>query len=123
MFDKFKAMGQMAALFKDKEKLRDAARRIKDKAAETRVTGESGAGAVRVTADGQMRVLSVEVQPALVMGMAADEKTRELAGNLIAEAVNEAIKSAQEAMKAVIHRECKDMGLPDLPSDIGSFLS
>jgi hypothetical protein len=70
-----------------------------------------------------MKVLSVEFQPALVMGMAADEKTRALAGTLIAEAVNEAIKNAQGAMKTVVEREAKEMGFPDLPGELGNFLS
>lgn len=70
-----------------------------------------------------MRVLRVEMQPALVAGMAADERTRELAGSLIAEAVNGAIRLAQEKMKAVMAEEAKEMGLPDLPGDFGSLLS
>ena len=101
MFDKLKSMGQRAALLKDKDRIRDVAARVKSHAAEVRAIGESGGGAVRVTADGQMRVLRVEMQPALVAGMAADDRTRDLAGTLIADAVNEAIRNAQVAMKAV----------------------
>lgn len=123
MFDKIKAMGQMAALLKDKDKIKETAARVKARAAEVRAVGESGAGAVRVTADGQMRVLRVEMQPALVAGMAADERTRELAGTLIADAVNEALRSAQASMKTVIEREAKELGLPDLPGELGSMLS
>jgi DNA-binding protein YbaB len=123
MFDKMKAMGAMAALLKDKERLRESAQRIKLRAAEVRAEGEAGGGAVRATVDGTMKVLRVEMQPALVAGMAADEKTRELAGSLIADAVNAAIQNAQEKMKGVMAQEAKDMGLPDLPGDIGSLLS
>lgn len=122
MFDKLKTMGTMAALLKDKERVKEIATRVKDKAEAVRVTGESGAGAVRVTMDGRMRVLNVELQPALVMGMAADERTRELAGNLIAEAVNNANAAAQAAMKTVLQREAKDLGLPDMP-DLAGFMS
>lgn len=123
MFDKLKAMGAMAALLKDKERLRESAQRIKQRAAEVRAEGEAGAGAVRVTVDGAMHVLRVEMQPALVAGMAADERTRELAGTLIADAVNAAIKLAQEKMKVVVSQEAKEMGLPDLPGDLGGMLS
>jgi DNA-binding protein YbaB len=70
-----------------------------------------------------MHVLKVEMQPALVAGMAADERTRELAGNLIAEAVNAAIKTAQEKMKVVMGQEAKEMGLPDLPGELGNLIS
>ena len=123
MFDKLKAMGQMAALLKDKDKIKEITGRVKARAAEVRAIGESGAGAVRVIADGQMRVLKVEMQPALVAGMAADERTRELAGTLIADAVNEAIRNAQATMKTVLEREAKELGLPDLPSDLAGMLS
>jgi DNA-binding protein YbaB len=78
---------------------------------------------VRATVDGAMKVLKVEMQPALVAGMAADEKTRELAGTLIADAVNQAIGRAQEVMKGVIAKEAGDMGLPDLPESLGSLIS
>lgn len=121
MFDKIKAMGQMAAILKDKDRLKESAQRIKERAAEVRASGEAGAGAVRVVADGSMKVLSVEFQPALVMGMAADERTRALAGTLIAEAVNQAIKNAQAAMKVVIEKEARDVGLPDLGELGGLF--
>jgi nucleoid-associated protein EbfC len=123
MFDKLKAMGQMAALLKDKERLRESAQRIKLRAAEVRAEGQAGSGAVRVTVDGTMKVLKVEMMPALVAGMAADEKTRELAGSLIADAVNEAIKLAQDKMKVIMSEEAREMGLPDLPGDIGGLLS
>jgi nucleoid-associated protein EbfC len=123
MFDKIKAMGQVAALLKDKERLRESAQRIKLRAAEVRAEGESGGGAVRATVDGTMKVLKVEMQPALVAGMAADERTRELAGTLIADAINQAIGKAQESMKGVISKEAADMGLPDLPGGLGGLIS
>lgn len=123
MFDKFKAMSTMAALMKNKDQLKAAGERIKSKSQEIRATGEGGGGAVRVTVSGQMKVLAVELQPALVSGMAADDRTRELAGSLIAEAVNNANQSAQSQMKALIEKEAKELGLPDLPGDITGLLA
>ena len=75
MFDKIKAMGQVAALLKDKERLRESAQRIKLRAAEVRAEGESGGGAVRATVDGSMQVLKVDMQPALVAGMSEKLRT------------------------------------------------
>src|SRR4051812_40254634 len=105
MFDKLKTMGAVAALMKDKEKLKATGQRVKDKAESVRAIGEGGAGAVRVTVNGQMKVLQVELTPALVSGMAADDRTRELAGSLIAEAVNNASASAQMQMRTFLERE------------------
>ena len=123
MFDKLKAMGAMASLLKDKDKLRDAAGRIKARAAAARATGEAGGGAVRATVSGQLKVLSVELTPALASGMAVDTRTRELAGSLIAEAVNSALATAQATMKEAIDKETRELGLPDLGGQIGSLLS
>jgi DNA-binding protein YbaB len=123
MFENLKAMGAMAALFKDKDKLKAAGERIKSAAAATRATGEGGAGAVRVTVDGKMRVLDVELQPALVSGMAADDRTRALAGSLIAEACNAAMAAAQAKMAVVIEKEAQALGLPGLGSTLSGLIS
>jgi DNA-binding protein YbaB len=122
MFDKLKTMGAVAALMKDKEKLKATGQRVKDKAESVRAIGEGGAGAVRVTVNGQMKVLQVELTPALVSGMAADDRTRELAGSLIAEAVNNASASAQMQMRTFLEREAKELGLPDIPGELSGLL-
>jgi DNA-binding protein YbaB len=122
MFDKLKTMGAVAALLKDKDKLREMGARLKQRAEEVRAAGEAGGGAVRVTVNGQMRVLEVEMTPALVAGMAADERTRALAGSLIADAVNNATATAQAMMKTVIDKESRELGLPDLSDSLGSLL-
>jgi nucleoid-associated protein EbfC len=122
MLDKFKQMGAMASLFQNKEKLREAGARIKEKAQDIRATGEGGAGAVRVTVDGRMKVLNVELAPTLAAGMAADDRTRDLAGSLIADAVNAAQASAQEMMRGIIEKEAGEMGLGELGSELGKLL-
>jgi DNA-binding protein YbaB len=123
MFDNLKAMGAIASLMKNKDGLKAAGERIKAAAAATRATGEGGAGAVRVTVDGKMRVLAVELGPALVSGMAADDRTRELVGTLIAEACNNAMAAAQAKMQVVIEKESRELGLGDLGPGLAGLLS
>ncbi len=123
MLDKIRAMTAVASLLKDKERLREVGRRIKERAEALRATREGGGGAVRVTVNGRMAVLSVELDPALVSGMAADERTRALAGSVIAEAVNAAQAAAQAAMRDIIAREAQELGLGDLPEELTGFLS
>ncbi len=77
--------------------------------------GEAGAGEARAVATGSMRILEVELTSGLIVGMAADDKTRALAGNLIAEACNEAIRRAQIAMKEAVDEEAKALGLDGIP--------
>lgn len=123
MFDKFKTMGALASLMQNKEKIREAGERIKSAAAEVRGYGVGGGGAVRATVDGRMKVLAIELEPPLVAGMAADEKTRALAGTLIAEAVNDAMAKAQMKMKEVLDKEARELGLPEIPAEVRGLLS
>lgn len=121
MFDKLKTMGAIAGLLKDKDRLRAAGERIKARAEEIRAEGEAGGGAVRVVASGKLKVLSIDVAPALVAGMAADDRTRGLAGSLIAEAVNAALAGAQRQIQEEIGREARGLGLDDLPGALGGL--
>jgi DNA-binding protein YbaB len=118
MLDKLKAMGALAGVMKNQEGIRQATERVKVKLAAARLTGESGSGACRVTVSGDMKVLSVELAPALVRGMAADDKTRELASNLIVEATNSAMQKAQATIAENVQAEANGLGLGDL---VGNF--
>jgi DNA-binding protein YbaB len=115
MFDQLKSLGAIAGLLKNKEKLREAADRVKAKMEATRVIGEAGAGAARVVVSGTMKVLEVELAPGLIQGMNADPRTRALAGTLIAEAVNEGLRRAQFAMKEAVEEESRALGIEGLP--------
>ena len=118
MFDKLKAMGAVAALLKDKDKLRDAGERIKAKMEAIRATGEAGGGACRVTVNGKLRVLTIEMQPAMVSTPAA----LGAAGALIAEATNEALARAQTKVHDEVSREARAMGLPEIPEEVRNLL-
>ena len=114
MFDKFKAMGAIAGLMGKKGEIKAAVERVKEKSGRTTVTGSGGGGAVKAVISGQLKVVSIELSPALAAGIATDERTRALAGNLIAEAVNDGMKQAQDMLKDAIAAEAKALGLPDL---------
>jgi DNA-binding protein YbaB len=88
--------------------------RVKEKSAKTTVTGSGGGGAVKAVVSGQLKVVSIEISQALAAGIAADERTRVLAGNLIVEAVNDGLQQAQDALKDQIAAEAKALGLPEL---------
>lgn len=77
-------MKQAAAL---QDKLKD----VQAAAAERTVTSDSGAGMVRVTVDGSMRVRRIEIDPAMLAG-----HDKEMLEDLIVVAVNDGLKRAQE---------------------------
>lgn len=113
MFDKLKAVGALASLLKDKDKIQAAMERVKRVSEEVRAQGDAAGGAVRVTVNGQMKLLGVELAPALAAGIGADERTRELAGRAICDAANAAMASAQAKMRDVISKEMRELGLPE----------
>jgi len=123
MLDKFKAMSAMAGLMANQDKIKDAARRLREQMERTQIEGVGGQGAARAFVTGSMRVLKVELSPALLSGMNADPRTRELAAGLIADAVNDAIGQAQARMKEAINAHAKELGLPEGLPDLGSLLA
>lgn len=122
MFDNLKTLGALSALMKNKEKLAEAAQRVRAELERTRVTGESGGGLVRAVASGEMRIVSLEMSPALTAGIAASDGDRAMASSLITEAINDALTRARERAQEIIRRESQAMGLPDLPGDISGLL-
>jgi DNA-binding protein YbaB len=112
MFEQMKMMGALAALMKDKDKLAARAAKLREEMERLRVEGQAGGGAVRVVANGRMKVLSVDVSGPLAAGMATDAATKALAAGLIAEGVNDALSKAQEKLAQAVEREAGELGLP-----------
>ncbi len=122
MFDQLKAMQSVASLLKNKEQLAGAGERIKAKTDALRVTGQAGGGACRATVTGRMKVVDLTLDPALLAGMSVDEKTRELATNLIKDAVNDAMGRAQDQVKQMIASEAEQLGLPGMTDQLSGLL-
>ncbi len=122
MLDKFKAMGAVAALMKDKDRLREASRRVQRRAEDARVEGRAGGGAVRAICNARLRVLEVELSPAL-LATGGDEATRQMAQELIVQATNDAMERAQQVMQEIIREEAAELGLDDLAGDLAGLLS
>ncbi|MFT5424187.1 MAG: DNA-binding protein YbaB [Phycisphaerales bacterium] len=123
MLSKLKAAQAVASLMKNKDKLADAASRVKFALERMKVERDAGGGACRVTVTGTMRVLKVELSDPLVAGMNTDAKARELAGDLIAQATNNAIHAAQQEAKELITKELEGLGIEGLDDLVGSDLT
>jgi DNA-binding protein YbaB len=114
MFDSLKAAGALAGLMKNKEGLKAAGERIKARLTEIRAAGGSGGGAVRATVSGDMRVISVTLEPAALVGL-NDLASRSMVESLIAEAVNNAMDIAKAMAQREISKEAQLLGLPEIP--------
>lgn len=111
-----KALGSLAGLMQNKEKVKDAADRAAASIAAVRATGEAGGGAVRAIATGRLRIESIELEPPLAAGL-AQEGSREYAQSLIAEAVNNALEQAEHGVRSIVQEEARSLGLDELLGD------
>ena len=123
MFAKLKTMQALGSLMKNKEQLAEAGERIKSKVETMRVDGQAGGGACRAVVSGKMKLIDLTLDPALLAGMAVDEKTRDLATALIKDAINDATQRAQQQVQDLISREAEELGLGDIGGQLGGFLS
>jgi DNA-binding protein YbaB len=123
MFDKLKTMQALGSLMKNKEQLAEAGERIKIKVDAMRVEGEAGGGACRAVVNGKMKLMDLTLDPALLAGMAVDEKTRDLATALIKDAINDATERAQKQVQDLIAREADELGLGEIGGQLGGFLN
>lgn len=123
MFDKLKAVQAIGSLMKNKEQLAEAGERVKAQLETLRVDGEAGSGACRAVVNGKMKLIDLTLEPALLAGMAVDEKTRELATALIKDAINDATTKAQDRVQAIIAKEAEELGLGDLAPQLSGLLN
>jgi DNA-binding YbaB/EbfC family protein len=82
------------------------------KLAETVVEASSGGGVVTVRMNGKKEVLRIRIDPTAIGSSGSD---LELLEDLIAAAVNEAGRRAEEAMKSSVAGMMGGLGLPDIP--------
>lgn len=114
MFDQLKMAGALAGLMKNKDQLKAAGERIKTRLAEMRAAGASGGGAVRAVVSGDMKLISVHLEPAAIAGLTSPEN-KAMVENLIVEAVNNASDIAKAMAHREISKEAELLGLPNIP--------
>ncbi len=116
MFDSLKAAGALASLMKNKDALKASGDRIKQRLADLRAGGGSGGGAVRATVSGDMKLISITLDPPVCMGLASGtDQAREQVQQLIVEAVNNASDIAKAMAQREIAKEAEALGLPNMP--------
>lgn len=122
MLDNLKALGALSGLMKNKDKIAESARRVRDELASARISGQAGGGVVKAVASGDMRIVSIELSPALGAGIGASESDRAMASALITDAVNNALARARTVAQETIRRETEALGLPAELAGMGGDL-
>jgi len=96
----------MAQLMQQAQAMQAKMQRAQEEIARMEVTGESGAGLVRVTLDGKHQARKVEIQ------QSALEEDKEFLEDLIAAAITDAAQKIEAASKDKMSSVTGGMGLP-----------
>jgi DNA-binding protein YbaB len=125
MFENLKGMAGLAGIMKDLPRIKAKLEEVKQRLGEMTVEADTGGGAVRVTANGLLRVVSVKLDAALIAGLVdpANEQDRAIAEDLITGAVNTALQKARELAEREMASAAGEMGLPLPPGGLGGLIS
>ncbi len=98
--------GSLGNLMKQAQQMQENLQRAQEQIAAMEVTGESGAGLVKVTMTGRHDVKRVEIDPSLMQ----DDKG--MLEDLIAAAVNDAVRRVEQLSKDKLSGLTAGMSLP-----------
>lgn len=98
--------GGMGNLMKQAQRMQEQMQKMQAQLAEAEVTGESGAGLVKVTMNGRHDVKRVELDDSLM------SEDKELLEDLLAAAVNDAVRKIESNSQEQMSKMTAGMGLP-----------
>jgi len=98
--------GQLAGLMKQAQQMQDNMRKMQEQLATVEVEGQSGAGMVKVTMTCKHDVKRISIDPSLV----GDDK--EMLEDLVAAAVNDAVRRVEATVAEKMSGFTAGMGLP-----------
>ena len=101
--------GGLGQMMKQAQKMQAQILKIQEEMAERSVEASSGGGMVTVTANGKQEILSIRIEPEVV-----DPEDVEMLQDLVADAVNEALKKAQEMVAEEMAKVTGGMQLPGM---------
>jgi len=96
----------MGDMMKQAKAMQEKMAKVQEKVAALEVTGESGAGLVRIQMTGRHDVRAVTIDPALM------SEDREVLEDLIAAAVNDAVRRVEGEQKALMAEVTAGLPLP-----------
>ena len=102
----FGGKGGLGNLMKQAQQMQEKMARVQEEIAAIEVTGESGAGLVKVTINGAHNCRRVEVDPSLL------EDDKDMLEDLIAAAFNDAARRIDETQKEKMASVSSGMQLP-----------
>ncbi len=98
--------GGMGNIMKQAQEMQEKMQRVQEEVARAEVLGEAGAGMVRVTMNGRHDVSKVDIDPSVM------EEDKELLEDLLAAAVNDAVRKVEANSKAKMEEATQGLNLP-----------
>ena len=98
--------GALGQLMRQAQQVQEKMKQAQDELASMEITGEAGAGMVKITLDGKRQAKQVQIDAA------AMEEDKEFLEDLIAAAINEAEQKIEVATKDKMAAATGGMGLP-----------
>lgn len=99
--------GGMSKMMKQLQKAQAEMSRLQEDLAQRTVESSSGGGAVRVTANGQKQLVTLQIDPEAI-----DPDNREMLEDMIIAAVNEAFNRVDEMVSSEMQKLTGGMNLP-----------
>ena len=98
--------GGMGNLMKQAQEMQEKMQQAQEEVAKAEVLGEAGAGMVKVTMNGRHDVINVDVDPSVL------EEDKELLEDLLAAAVNDAVRKVEASSKEMMEQATSGLNLP-----------
>ncbi|HCW91005.1 MAG TPA: YbaB/EbfC family nucleoid-associated protein [Marinobacter sp.] len=99
-------MNGMGDIMKKAQQMQEEMKKAQEEAAKAEVTGEAGAGLVKITMNGRHDVRKVDIDASLM------SEDKEILEDLMAAAVNDAVRRVEENQKEKMSGMMSGMGMP-----------
>jgi DNA-binding YbaB/EbfC family protein len=103
----FKEIGQMAGLLKNLPKIREEMGKLQERMGQITADGDAGAGMVKATVNGHLEVQRVALSEEVLK-----MNDKEMLEDLIAAALNHALKKARQLVAEETSKMATGLGLP-----------
>ncbi|MCG7602140.1 YbaB/EbfC family nucleoid-associated protein [Halomonas sp. McH1-25] len=98
--------GGMGNLMKQAQEMQEKMQQVQEEIAQSEVTGEAGAGMIKVVMNGRHDVSKVEIDPSIM------DEDKEMLEDLLAAAVNDAVRKVETSSRAKMEEATAGLNLP-----------
>jgi DNA-binding YbaB/EbfC family protein len=102
-------LNQMQGMLKQVQKMQEKMQKIQEELEQKTLTEESGGGMVKVTINGKLQILKIQIEKEVI-----NPEDAEMLEDLIVAAVNKAVESAQKMSQEEMNKATSGM-LPNIP--------